>query len=76
MKSRVSKSALWVGYCVVVFVYVSVFGYKRIWLGLFRVGESGLFLSTSIVPCLKSGEPFLLASTWETQMHLVLSVKT
>lgn len=51
-------------------------GYKRIWLGLFRVGESGLFLSTSIVPCLKSGEPFLLASTWETQMHLVLSVKT
>lgn len=25
MKSRVSKSALWVGCCVVVFVYVSVF---------------------------------------------------
>lgn len=35
-------------------------GYKRIWLGLFGMGdESRLFLSTSIVPFLRTSGPLL-----------------
>lgn len=77
MKPRVSKSALrgskilYLGrLCCSAFIYVSVirgFGW------VYSVGESGLVFSTSIAPCLRTGEPFLLASTWETQMHLALS---
>lgn len=43
------------------------------------MSESGLFLSTPIIPFLRTGEPLLPAFTWETQMYLVyenLIVKT
>lgn len=74
MKSGISEGALRSGalrfqFSLVGFLFWCL-GYKGVCLALFRVSHSGLFLSTSMVPFLRTGEPLLPASAWETWVLL------